>query len=105
MLRALAIKLCLLDVDQTPVAFDLVTELRPAMIRLAIKTVRQSKPDQLKSLVRRLRREGTEVIAAGIDDPALIGPVWTSGIHYAQGALIQPPLAEPVFDWDDVVVG
>ncbi|WP_295456214.1 EAL domain-containing protein [uncultured Thiodictyon sp.] len=106
MLRAVEIKVCLLDVDQTPVAFDLVAQLQPAMVRLAIDTVRQSKPERLNVLVRRLREKGAaEVIAAGIDDPALIGPVWTSGIDYAQGTLIQPPLVEPVFDWDEVVVG
>ncbi|WP_295388134.1 response regulator [uncultured Thiodictyon sp.] len=105
MLNTLGIKLCLLDVDQTPVAFDLVTDLRPAMVRLAIDTVRQSTPERLNSLVRRLRQQGIEVIAAGIDDPALIGPVRSSGIHYIQGNLIQPSLAEPVFDWNSVVVG
>lgn len=105
MLRALEIKVCLLDVDQTPVVFDLVMELRPAMVRLANETVRQSKPEHLNVLVGRLRQLGTEIIAAGIDDPALIGPVWSSGIHYVQGTLIQPPLIEPVFDWDEVVVG
>lgn len=64
-----------------------------------------STPERLNALVRRLREQQTEVIAAGLDDLELIGPVWASGVRYAQGTLIQPPLAQPCFDWDGVVVG
>jgi EAL domain-containing protein (putative c-di-GMP-specific phosphodiesterase class I)/GGDEF domain-containing protein len=105
MLRRLGIGICLLEVDQTPAALDLVMELRPPLVRLAADTVREATPERLNALVRRLRLQEAEVIAAGLDDPALIGPVWASGVRYAQGTLIQPPLAQPVFDWDEVVVG
>ena len=104
MLHKLGIDVCLLEVDQTPAALDLVAALRPAVVRLTSESVRDTGPERLVPWVQRLRQLGSEVIAAGIDTPSQIGPVWASGIDYAQGALIQPPLAQPVFDWDEVVV-
>ncbi len=80
-------------------------ELHPSLVRLAADTVREATPERLNALLRRQRLRETDVIAAGLDDPALIGPGWSSGVHYVQGTLIQPLLNQPVFDWDEVVVG
>ncbi len=105
MLRKLGMEVCLLEADQSPVTLDLVAELRPALVRLTVEALRDDPQKRLGPFVRRLRQLGVEVVATGIDTPAQIGPVWAGGISYVQGVLIQPPLAEPVFDWDQVVVG
>ena len=102
MLHRIGIEVCLTEVDQTPAAQDLVADLKPRFVKLAARALHHTKPDGLNRLVDRLRRGGVQLIATGVDYPDQVGPVWASGINYAQGALIQAPLSEPVFDWSEV---
>lgn len=96
MLHKIGLKVCLREVSNTPVSLDLVTDIQPQFVKLAPEVTREIKLDRLNWLVERLKRTGTEIIACGIDTPEQIGPVWASGINYAQGTLIQEPLAEPM---------
>lgn len=102
MLHKIGVEVCLTEVDQTPAAQDLVTDLQPRFVKLAAQALNQSRSDGLSRLVDRLRRGGAQIVATGVDHPDQIGPVWASGVNYAQGALIQAPLREPVFDWNAV---
>jgi diguanylate cyclase (GGDEF)-like protein len=102
-LRKIGVEVCLTEVDQTPAAHDLVTDLQPRFVKLAATALNRRTSDGLGRLADRLRRGGAQIIATGVDYPDQIGPVWASGINYAQGALIQTPLREPVFDWNEVV--
>jgi EAL domain-containing protein (putative c-di-GMP-specific phosphodiesterase class I) len=92
-------------VDDSPAALELVDELRPPFVKLSSATAHQLTPNRLNELVQRLRRNQAEVIASGIDSPALVTPVWASGVGYAQGAVIQAPLPKPVFEWGEAVAG
>lgn len=105
LLRKIGVQVCLVGVDQTPVALELVNELAPPFVKLSPDTARQLKPTRFTDLVQRLIRQRAEVIASGIDNAALIGPVWASGVGFAQGSVIQAPQAEPVFDWGEEVTG
>jgi diguanylate cyclase (GGDEF)-like protein len=102
MLHRIGIEVCLTEVDQTPAAQDLVADLKPRFVKLAAQALHRTKPDGLNRLVGGLRRGAVQLIATGVDYPDQVGPVWASGINYAQGALIQAPLSEPVFDWNEV---
>lgn len=96
MLHKIGLKVCLTGVEHNPVSLDLVTDLQPQFVKLAPEVTRDIKPDRLNRLVEQLKGAGPQIIACGIDAPDQIAPIWASGIHYAQGALIQEPLAEPV---------
>jgi diguanylate cyclase (GGDEF)-like protein len=101
MLNQLGIDVCLLDVDQTAAAMNLVVGLQPPLVKIAAMTVKQSPPDRLLALISRVRSNGAEVILAGVDDPDRIAPLWVSGAHYVQGALIQEPMPDLGFDWTE----
>ena len=104
-LRKIGIEVCLTDLTDSPAALDLVAEVRPPFVKLAAAMAGETKPARLSELVGQLTRGGAEVIAAGIDAPALVGRVWASGVRFAQGAAIQAPLPEPVFDLGEVEAG
>jgi len=105
LLRKIGIEVCVADLTNSPAALDLVAEFRPAFVKLAAAVAGETKPPRLNELVAHLIRQGAEVIAAGIDAPVLVGRVWASGVRFAQGAAIQAPLAEPVFDLGEVEAG
>ncbi|WP_295388076.1 EAL domain-containing protein [uncultured Thiodictyon sp.] len=102
-LRKIGLQVCLVGVDYTPGALDLVSELHPPFVRLAPCVVYDFKPDRFNQLVQRLRRDQAEVIACGIDSAALVAPVWASGVGYAQGTVIYAPRPQLLFDWDELV--
>jgi diguanylate cyclase (GGDEF)-like protein len=102
MLGKIGVDVCLTDVDQTAAAQDLVVDLQPRFVKVSPTALRQTKPEALMRVVDRLRRGGSQLIAAGVDMPDQIAPIWASGFNYAQGAVIQTPLHEPVFDWNEV---
>lgn len=102
-LRKIGIQVCLVGVDNTPVALELVNELQPPFVRLAPSVVQKLQSDRFNQLVQRLNRGQAQVIACGIDSAALVAPVWASGVGYAQGAVIYAPRPELLFDWDEVV--
>jgi diguanylate cyclase (GGDEF)-like protein len=104
MLHKLGVKVCLLDVDLTAAARDLVVELQPPLVKIAAATLHRAKPDELLRLITRLHQTGTEVIVGGVDDPARVGSIWASGADYVQGALIQEPLPDLTFDWTETVL-
>ena len=104
MLHKLGIKVCLLDVDLTAAARDLVIELQPPLVKIAAATLHQSAPDALLRLITRLHQTGAEVIVGGVDDPTRVASIWASGANYVQGALIQEPLADLSFDWSETVL-
>jgi EAL domain-containing protein (putative c-di-GMP-specific phosphodiesterase class I) len=100
-LRKIGIPVCLAGVNDTPVALELASELHPPLVKLAATAATELKPERLSALVQRLIHGGAEVIACGIDSPALVAPIWASGVGYAQGAVIQAPQPKPVFDWGE----
>lgn len=104
MLHKLGVKVCLLDVDLTAAARDLVVELQPPLVKIAADTLHRAKPDELLRLITRLHQTGAEVIVGGVDDPARVASIWASGANYVQGALIQEPLADLSFDWSETVL-
>ncbi|WP_295432928.1 EAL domain-containing protein [uncultured Thiodictyon sp.] len=104
-LRKIGIEVCVMDLIDNPAALALVAEIRPPFVKLAAAMARETKPARLTELVGQLTRGGAEVIASGIDAPALVGAVWASGVRFAQGAAIQAPLPEPVFDLGEVEAG
>jgi len=104
-LRKIGIEVCVTDLTDSPAALGLVAEIRPPFVKLAAAMARETKPARLTELVGQLTRGGAEVIASGIDAPALVGAVWASGVRFAQGAAIQAPLPEPVFDLGEVEAG
>jgi diguanylate cyclase (GGDEF)-like protein len=105
LLRKIGVQVCLADVDDSQVSLHLVDEVRPQFVKLSPATVHQWKPERLGDLVQRLTGGGSAVIACGIDAAALVAPVWRSGVTYAQGAVIQLPQPDPVFDWGEVAAG
>ncbi len=105
MLHKIGVEVCLTEIDRTPAAQDLATDLRPRFVKLSAATVRHYKVEHFNPLVERLCRGGSQVIACAVDFPEQIGPIWASGVNFAQGALFQAPTAEPVFDWGDAAIG
>jgi EAL domain-containing protein (putative c-di-GMP-specific phosphodiesterase class I) len=60
---------------------------------------------RLRLLVEALHQRGARVIAAGIEDPEVIGRIWSSGVDYIQGNFIQFPEDTLSFNFQEGVIG
>jgi EAL domain-containing protein (putative c-di-GMP-specific phosphodiesterase class I)/CheY-like chemotaxis protein len=90
-LARLGIEVCLTGITDSKGLLRLIRRRGITCVKLARELASQGTPRVLKAVVEALHGLGVCVIASGIEDPETIGRVWSSGVDYIQGNLIQFP--------------
>ena len=88
-LKRLGIGICLNPLDETPVAMDVLGQFPWSMVRLPHGALPGMGMPRLMTLVETAHRRGAQVIATGIEDPAVIARIWGCGVDFIQGYFIQ----------------
>jgi multidomain signaling protein FimX len=87
-LKRLGIGICLNPLDEAPAALDVLGQFRWSMVRLRHEAMTVMGTHRLMTLVATVHRHGAQVIATGIEDPAVIARVWGCGVDFIQGYFI-----------------
>ena len=103
-LHRLGIGICIGGLELEPVGLALIEGLPVSCVSLARGALGRD-PGPLAAQVAALQEAGRRVIAAGVDDPADVPRVWTSGVDLMQGSLLQLPSPELGFDFTEIVLG
>ncbi len=90
-LARLGIEVCVTGITDGKDILRLIRRRGIVCVKLARELASQGTLRGLKTLVEGLHELGARVIAAGIEEPEMIGRVWSSGVDYIQGNLIQFP--------------
>ncbi len=90
-LTRLGIEICLTGITDSKDLLRLIRRRRVVCVKLARELASQGTLRGLRSMVEGLHELGARVIASGIEEPEMIGRVWSSGVDYIQGNLIQFP--------------
>ena len=88
-LKRLGIGICLNPLDETSEALDVLGQFPWSMVRLRHGALTGMGTSRLMTLVEAVHRRGVQVIAAGIEDPAVIAQIWGCGVDFIQGYFIQ----------------
>ncbi len=88
-LKRLGIGICLNPLDETSVALDVLGQFPWSMARLRHGALTLMGTSKLMALVETAHRRGAQVIATGIEDPAVIAQIWGCGVDFIQGYFIQ----------------
>lgn len=87
-LKRLGIGICLNPLDEAPEALDVLGQFRWSMVRLRHEAMTVMGTHRLMTLVETVHRNGAQVIATGIEDPAVIARIWGCGVDFIQGYFI-----------------
>ncbi|HYN77967.1 MAG TPA: EAL domain-containing protein, partial [Lamprocystis sp. (in: g-proteobacteria)] len=98
-LGKLGIEVCLAGVTDAEEMLGLVARRPIGSVKLTRELIARGAKAHLKALVAALHRRGARVIATGIEDPVMIGHIWSSGVDYIQGHFIQGPADTLSFDF------
>ncbi|MGE5154053.1 MAG: EAL domain-containing protein [Bdellovibrio bacteriovorus] len=90
-LARLGIEVCLTGITDGKDHLRLIRRRHVTCVKLAPGLTAQGTLRGLKATVEALHELGVSVIASGVEDPETIGRVWSSGVDYIQGNLIQFP--------------
>ncbi len=104
-LGRLKIEVCLAGVTDSEDVLGLIARRPIGSVKLAHALVRRETGARLRLLVQALHQRGARVIAAGIEDPEVIGRIWSSGVDYIQGNFIQFPEDTLCFNFQEGVIG
>jgi len=104
-LGRLKIEVCLAGVTDSEDVLGLIARRPIGTAKLAHELASRETVARLRSLVEALHQRGARVIAAGIEDPDVIGRIWSSGVDYIQGNFIQFPEDTLSFNFQDGVIG
>jgi EAL domain-containing protein (putative c-di-GMP-specific phosphodiesterase class I) len=103
-LRRLGIRVCLNGVDDSERVFEVIGSCPGTLVRLA-KGAAALDVKALTALVQGLHEHEVEVISADAENPQAIARVWSAGVDFIQGGLLQLPAAEPSFDFSEIRIG
>ena len=104
-LGRLRIEVCLAGVTDSEDVLGLIARRPIGSVKLAHTLARRETGARLRLLVQALHQRGARVIAAGIEDPEVIGRIWSSGVDYIQGNFIQFPEDTLCFNFQEGVIG
>ena len=104
-LGRLRIEVCLAGVTDSEDVLGLIARRPIGSVKLAHALARRESGARLRVLVQALHQRGARVIAAGIEDPEVIGRIWSSGVDYIQGNFIQFPEDTLCFNFQEGVIG
>jgi EAL domain-containing protein (putative c-di-GMP-specific phosphodiesterase class I) len=104
-LGRLRIEVCLAGVTDSEDVLGLIARRPIGSVKLAHELARRETGARLRLLVQALHQRGARVIAAGIEDPEVIGRIWSSGVDYIQGNFIQFPEDTLSFNFQEGVIG
>ncbi|WP_295587502.1 EAL domain-containing protein [uncultured Lamprocystis sp.] len=104
-LGRLGIEVCLAGVTDSEDMLGLIARRPIGTAKLARELASRETGARLRLLVQALHQRGAQVIAAGIEDPAVIGRIWSSGVDYIQGNFIQFPEDTLSFNFQEGVIG
>jgi EAL domain-containing protein (putative c-di-GMP-specific phosphodiesterase class I)/DNA-binding NarL/FixJ family response regulator len=90
-LTRLGIEVCLTGIIDSKDLLGLIRRRGVTCVKLARELASVGTSRGLKASVEALHKLGVRVIASGIEEPEMIGRVWSSGVDYIQGNLIQFP--------------
>jgi EAL domain-containing protein (putative c-di-GMP-specific phosphodiesterase class I) len=90
-LTRLGIEICLTGITDSKDLLRLIRRRGIVCVKLARELASKGTLRDLKTVVEGLHALGARVIASGIEEPEMIGRVWSSGVDYIQGNLIQFP--------------
>ncbi len=89
------IRFCLGQFDGSETGFRILEHYRAAFVKIRPEVaLRQLQSGQLKDTVRRLHDGGAEVIVPGVEEAQLAVKLWSAGVEYIQGHLVQRPESE-----------
>ncbi len=103
-LGRLKIEVCLAGVTDNEDVLGLIARRPIGTAKLAHELVSRETGARLRLLVQALHQRGARVIAAGIEDPDVIGRIWSSGVDYIQGNFIQFPEDTLSFNFQEGVI-
>jgi PleD family two-component response regulator/EAL domain-containing protein (putative c-di-GMP-specific phosphodiesterase class I) len=98
-LRKYGIQVCIASVSGHPSDLKLLADLGITMAKLAFATLQNADQDDLTEMVQQLRKQGTLVIAAGIEDQLTISRVWNCRPDFIQGNSLQMPSSDLIYDF------
>lgn len=90
-LARLGIEVCLTGITDSSQHLRLIRRRGATLVKLTRELASEGTARALKTTVEGLHELGARVIASGIEEPDMIGRVWSSGVDYIQGNLIQFP--------------
>jgi PleD family two-component response regulator/EAL domain-containing protein (putative c-di-GMP-specific phosphodiesterase class I) len=98
-LRKYGIQVCVANVSGHPADLKLLADLGITMAKLAFATLQNTDQDELIEVVQQLKKQGTLVIAAGIEDQMTISRVWNCRPDFIQGNSLQMPSSDLSYDF------
>jgi len=85
-------------------SLDLLNYLAADYIKLNSRFARHlakdnAKQEQLQRILEKLADTPTKVIACGVEDGQTLPVLWSCGVHYAQGAFLQQPYEDMIYNF------